>query len=110
MVCKHCNKCYVGRSIRYLKIRIGEHRRAYYEILVGDEPDLDNDDYAMGIHLFQEHGLNKNSDFDDSFVVAIIDMCSPKNIEKKEHKYIHCLNTLRPMGMNSQNPFGIPLL
>ena len=110
VVCKLCNKCYVGRSVRHLNIRIGEHRRAYYELLVGEEPDPDDDDYAMGIHLMQDHGLCDKIDFENSFNVALIDLCSPKNIEKKEHLYIHLLNTIRPMGLNSQNPFAIPLL
>ena len=110
VVCKLCNKCYVGRSVRNLNIRLGEHRRAYYELLVGEEPDPEDDDYAMGIHLMQDHGLCDKVDFEKTFNIALIDICSPKNIEKKEHLYIHLLNTIRPMGLNSQNPFGIPLL
>ena len=49
------------------------------------------------------------SDFDHSFNVAIIDLCSPKNIEKKEHKYIHLLfNTIKPDGYEFSKPFRNP--
>ena len=57
----------------------------YYELLVGEEPDPNDDDYAMGIHLMQDHDLCDKIDFENSSNVALIDLCIPKNIEKKEH-------------------------
>ena len=110
VVCKCCNKAYIGRSVRALRTRIGEHRRAYYNILNNKTWDPEDDDYAMGIHLAQDHGFDQKSDFEDNFEICIVDICSPKIIDRKEHEYIHRLRTLRPLGMNSQNPFAIPLL
>ena len=32
IICKLCNKCYVGRSTRPLKTRVGVHRRSFYKL------------------------------------------------------------------------------
>ena len=108
-VCKCCNLVYIGRSVRHLNTRIGEHRRSFYEILDGKKIDPQDDDYSMGIHLCN-HGFWDRSDFDTNFSVVILEICSPSSLEVKEHKYIHILNTLQPNGINSFNPFGIRLL
>jgi len=93
-----------------LKIRIGEHRRAFYHILLGKAFDDDDDDYSIGMHLAHEHGLKNNCDFTNNIDVCIIDNCSHKLLEVRENKFIHLLQTLRPMGMNSANPFGLAIL
>ena len=67
-----------------------------------------DDDFALATHLTEHHGCTEYSNFNSSYKVCIIDNSSPKNIELKEHKFIHILNTLRPNGINIQNPFGIP--
>ena len=109
VVCSICQKHYVGRSTRHLKTRIGEHRRHYYSILNNNSYDTDSDDAALGAHLF-EHGLNSRTDFDKNYSVCVLEICSPKLLEVKEHLYIHRLNSLTPNGINMSNPFSIPLL
>ena len=37
-------------------------------------------------------------------------LSSPSDLEKKEHLYIHKLETLYPLGLNKDNPFGLPIL
>ena len=108
-MCKCCDLVYIGRSTRQLNTRIGEHRRSYYEITDGKKIDPLNDDYSMGIHL-TNHGFSKREDFDQNFNLCILEICSPKNLEVKEHMYIHELNTVRPNGINTCNPFGIRVL
>ena len=108
--CKRCTKCYIGRSVRTLKTRIGEHRRAFYHVIQGKQYDEDNDEYSIGMHLAHEHNFNSNSDFNENIEVCIIDRCSPKILEVRENKFIHLLQTLRPMGMNSVNPFGLSII
>ena len=93
-----------------LRTRIGEHRQAFYKIIKGESIDMLNDDFSIGIHLFSDHGLKDRTDFNDNCTVCIIDNASPNNIEVKEHKYIHLLKTLRPLGINTTNPFKLPLL
>jgi len=110
VLCKLCKKAYVGRTVRFLRTRIGEHRQFYYKVIKGEKVDISNDDFSIGYHLYSEHGLKHRHDFNDNLSVCIIDNASPSNIEIKEHKYIHLLKTLRPLGMNTTNPFKIPLL
>lgn len=107
--CKMCSKCYVGRSTRTLKTRIGEHRRGFYHILSGKTYDENDDAFSIGMHLL-EHGCSDKSNFNECISVCIIDNCNPKSLEVKEHKFIHSFQTLRPMGLNTQNPFSLSIL
>ena len=108
--CQICEKCYVGRTVNSLRARIGQHRTHFYEICDGKAVDFTkDDDYSIGLHLFHEHHLSNRFDFKNFLKVCIVDICSPKLLEFKEHKYIHLLKTLRPLGMNTVNPFGLRL-
>ena len=109
VVCSICWKHYVGRSARCLRTRIGEHRRYYYQIVDNKPFHVDNDDYALGAHLYN-HGYSDKSDFSKYFKVCVLEVCSPKVLEVKEHMYIHKLNSLCPNGVNISNPFSIPVL
>ena len=109
VTCTLCDLAYVGRTTRFLRSRIQEHRASYYNILKGNKIDPLNDNFSLGLHL-TEHGLLERDGFNKHFRVCIIDNSSTRNIDIKEHKFIHILNTLRPNGINTLNPFGIPLL
>ena len=50
------------------------------------------------------------TNFNKTFKVALLEVCSPKNLDVKEHTYIHKLVSLEPQGINLSNPFSIPLL
>ena len=108
-VCKICGKPYVGRTTNELKCRGGEHRRAFYDILNSKCYDPLNDDLSLGIHL-AEHGLKERRDFNTNYEICILENCNPGELEVKEHKYIHLLQSLPPNGINVSNPFRIPLL
>ena len=54
--CKLCEKPYVGKSTRMLRVRFGEHRRAFYKIISGQKVDTDDDSNCVGLHLHIEHG------------------------------------------------------
>ena len=41
---------------------------------------------------------------------GIIDIVTPADIEKKEYRWMYRLNTLQPVGINVEYPFGIPFL
>ena len=56
-----------------------------------------------------DHGLNERTDFNKHYKVCIIENCAPKLLEVKENKYIHLLKTLRPLGLNTVNPFGLKM-
>ena len=118
--CSECNKPYVGRTVTRLNIRCNKHRSAYYRVLkeaMKANPDFeglssnDHDDtYSLGLHLVNDHGCTDERDFNRIFNVFILETCSPASLEVTEHKYIHSLKSLRPMGLNTSNPFNIRLL
>ena len=100
----------MGRSVQLLRVRIGQHRRAFYRVIDGEMVDVTNDDFSIGVHLYHDHGLASRSDFNDNVSVYIIDNASPKLLAVREHLYIHLVGTLRTLGLNSNNPFNIPPL
>ena len=110
ILCKQCNKPYVGKSSRMLRIRFGEHRRAFYKVISGEKVDVDDDSNCVGLHLYTEHGLRERTDFNKNVSVCILENASPSCLDVKEHRHIHSLKALRPSGLNSVNPFKIPLL
>ena len=90
---------------------MGEHRRSYYHILDDKNSYDENDDaYSLGVHLKSDHGLLDKNDFGKCYSVCIIDNCNPSSLEVKEHKFIHLLQSLKPVAHNSQNPFGLTIL
>ena len=117
-ICKICQKCYVGRSVQQLNQRVGQHRRNYYDVLRDvnvarasqSNQNKNEDEYSLALHLVEDHKLFNKSDFSEVYRVFILDTCSPKILEIQEHRYIHKLRTVKPHGINSVDPFGIPLL
>ena len=105
--CQICSKPYFGRTIQITGKRMTGHRECYYQILRNENVDQSKDDYALGLHLFHEHGLRDPDDFDKFYRIQIVEVCSPSLLEKKEHSYIHKYNTLHPIGLNKVNPFGL---
>ena len=80
-----------------------------YEIINGNVVDIiTSDEYCLGVHLL-DHGLRDHGDFNKKIRVFIIENCSLKLLEYKENKYIHLLKSLRPLGLNTVNPFGISM-
>ena len=115
IICNLCSKFYVGRTTRPLHERITEHRIKFYELL--NKPTLrfsdefhDKDIYNLGLHLVDVHGeLDKNS-FNRNYAAIILLNSSPNNLAVSEHLMIHRLRCIKPFGLNSNDPFGIPLL
>ena len=108
--CKLCWKPYIGRTVQQTCKRMNGHRECFYEILRNGNVDESKDDYSLGLHLVQDHGLTDPGDFNKHYQVCILEVCSPSRLEKKEHNYIHGYNTLHPIGLNKVNPFGLPRL
>ena len=104
--CSICKKNYVGRTVNSLHKRMDGHRSKFYEIIDGRAVDITSDEYSLGVHLI-DHGLGKHTDFNENFNTFILENCSPSQLEVKENKYIHLLRSLRPLGLNTINPFGL---
>ena len=62
------------------------------------------------MHVLYQHGLESHDAFDKSYVFTILDECSPKDLDKKEHEWIQKLKCVTPYGLNAQDPFGIPIV
>ena len=93
ILCKKCKKCYVGRSIKWLRTRINEHRDNFGKLLKpGYKVDPMDDEFSLGIHLM-EHRCKTKTDFDENFTVSIISRCSPRDLTYIENKFIHTFNT-----------------
>ena len=114
--CNICGKPYTGRTVGPLHKRTTGHRSCYNEILKRaenntlEEIDTNNDMYMLGLHLHMEHGLTDPNAFDENIKFGIIDVVTPADIEKKEYRWMHRLNTFQPVGINVEYPFGIPYL
>ena len=107
--CRHCGKCYVGKTIQPMNSRLSGHRKKFYEVLEhgGDRLDPeDDDDYALGLHLYFQHGVREKGGFNGSFVVTALDSCNQQNLDLKEHLWIQRLKMIKPYGLNSHDPFG----
>ena len=111
--CGSCDKVYIGRSTQKLHLRCNGHRNAFYKILrngLSNNYSNDKEDlYSLGMHLRYEHGLASEVDFNNTYTFHVLQHCSPSQLEKREHIWIHRLNTLHPCGINKINPFGLPI-
>ena len=105
-----CETIYFGPTVQMVGKRMGGHRECFYKVLEGGDVDLSSDDYSLGLHLLNDHGATDRTDFNNSFQVQIVEICSPASLEKKEHLYIHKYKTLYPIGLNKINPFGLSVL
>ena len=110
VTCKLCCKCYIGRTVQPMRIRMSGHRGNFYKVLAHEEIDETKDDYSLGLHLVHEHHVVDREDFNKHFRVQILENCSPSALEKKEHLHIHKYKTLYPVGLNKNNPFGLSIL
>ena len=113
-MCKLCNKNYIGRTTRFLRQRVNEHRAMFYKLLNDPQADLlnpnDHDGYCLGRHLIDDHCCGDRNDFNNSYQIFILLNSSPRSLDINEHKWIQRLKTIKPFGINSVDPFGIPLL
>ena len=114
--CKICCKPYTGRTVDLLHKRVNGHRHLFLKILKNaaantlEDLDTTGDLYALGLHLYFEHGLDSPTAFNENFEFGILDVTTPLNIERKEYTWMHKLNTFQPVGINIEYPFGIPFL
>ena len=58
------------------------------------------------MHWFSDHDLKSREDFDMNNDVALLDFCSHKTLDVKERNFIHLLNSLKPSGLNSNDPLS----
>ena len=110
VTCTLCHKPYIGRTVQSLHERMSGHRGNFYKVLTNEAVDETKDDYSLGLHLVNEHNSVEREDFNRHFKVQIVENCSPSNLDKKEHLFIHKFKTLYPIGLNRNNPFGLSVI
>ena len=111
--CKICSKKYVGKSTQECHCRLNGHRdclKQYVNSHVDIDSSQDKDKFSLAWHLDKEHNIRSLSGLDDHFEFTILEKCTPKNLELKEHLWIQKLRTITPYGLNLYSPLGIPLL
>ena len=90
------------------------HRTKFFEYIRLNgkvkNTETNKDEYIPGMHLYNCHGLRDFEDFNKNFTLTILEKCSPSDLDVKEHLWIQKLRTLNPLGLNSVDPFGLPLL
>ena len=115
-VCTICDKPYTGRTVDPLHIRINGHRHLYKDVLKRSvantlqEVDTNNDLYTLGLHLHLGNGLDDQNAFDKNMKFGILEVVRPSDIDVKEYRWMHKLNSFQPVGINVEYPFGIPFL
>ena len=70
----------------------------------------EKDKYSLATHLHIEHGIIGPRALDDYYVFTILEKCTPKSLDVKEHLWIQKLRTITPHGINLNSPLGFPLL
>ena len=92
--------------------RINGHRSDYKKYCEQHgilDPNSDVDRYAIGIHLYREHGLTNHDTFNQHMKFTILENCSPKDLSVKEHLWIQKTKSLYPECINLNSPYGLPL-
>ena len=113
--CRLCEKNYVGKSTQPEHKRVNGHRtdmrRYVRNPQVMDSTDTNNkDQYSLAVHLHRDHNIVLESGLDDYYTFTLLEKCTPKSIDLKEHLWIQKLKSLQPFGLNLNSPLGFPVL
>ena len=114
--CKICIKNYVGKSTQPCHKRINGHRSSQKKYSQDQNVITENlsmpekDKYSLATHLHKEHGIIGCTSLDDNYTFTILEQCTPKSLDVKEHLWIQKLRTVVPLGLNLYSPLGFPLI
>ena len=115
-VCKLCSKPYVGKSTQKENRRVNGHRDSLKHYIANpnvintDSDLLEKDRYTLAIHLDVVHGIRTVTGLDDNYKFTILEKCSPRSLDVKEHLWIQKIASLVPFGLNINSPLGFPLI
>ena len=104
--CQLCTKLYVGKTIQTFRSRISQHRNFMNKLGTGIV-ELD-DENCLAAHVLFEHGLTSKNDFNSTYRFSILRyVANPAFITTEEQNLINFFNTLRPKGLNTDNPISL---
>ena len=109
--CRTCSLQYVGRTVQELRSRISGHR-GWMTKTKHPETDTklsfdEEDEASLAEHLKSVHGLTSTDGFDSTYQFTVLQLCEPNNLVDCENKWIECMKTLTPFGLNVSKPYGI---
>ena len=114
--CRLCNKSYVGKSTQQENRRVNGHRdslKSYVtnpQVINTDSDLFEKDKYTLASHLDVVHQIKSMTGLDDNYKFTILEKCSPRSLDVKEHRWIQKLSSLVPFGLNMNSPLGFPLI
>ena len=114
--CQLCYKNYTGKSTQMCSNRNNGHRAKFVKYVKhmqrggNHQKYILDDEYSLGIHLYNEHNLIHSEGFDETYKFTVLENCSPRNLGVREHLWIQKLRSLYPHGLNLVSPFGLPLV
>ena len=114
--CKLCKKIYVGKSTQLCHKRVNGHRDSLREyvknqnVVSTSSNEEIKDKYSLACHLHKQHNILFNTGLDDNFEFTVLEKCTPRSLDIKEHLWIQKLKTITPRGLNLYSPLGFPLL
>ena len=105
----------VGKTTQPLHCRMNQHRWNFVNYVkkngkVAMKTAKDEDNYALGMHLFNDHKLQSETNFDDVYDLYILEVTQPRILDVREHMWIHRLKTLAPLGLNLASTYGLPII
>jgi hypothetical protein len=112
--CHLCGNLYVGKTTNMIAKRKSKHKSDFKKVIekgiLNISVDDNLDSYALGLHLYKDHGLHDPESFDNCYSFSVLEHCTPGMLDLKEHFWIQKCKTITPMGLNLSSPFGIPML
>ena len=114
--CKLCTKNYVGKSTQPEHKRVNGHRNdmkryANNPQILNNNVDIsEKDRYSLAIHLHSDHNIISQNGLDNHYTFTILEKCTPRSLDVKEHLWIQKMRSLAPFGLNLNSPLGFPLV
>ena len=103
--CILCNKGYFGKTTTPLHKRFNNHRTS---VDPKNLPTEVTDEHSLAIHSLIDH-QNQRS-FNELFKLFVVKSPAPKDLKRTEQLFVNRFNTLRPVGLNIDNPIGLRML
>ena len=104
--CKQCNKAYIGKTTLPLHNRINGHRASKFD--TSNCISTLTDENVLSYHCLVDH--NKTQEFTKLYEITILKCVEPLNLLETEHYLINKFKTVRPTGLNIENPLGLSIL
>ena len=98
------------RDISYWQVDTSNYYLSYYKSILSPKEGDNKDRYSLAIHLHREHVIKLVEGMDDYYEFTLLEKCTPKSIDLKEHMWIQKRKSLVPFGLNLNSPLGFPLI